>query len=286
MLCGEKWISGVPGPYSYKHDYLERHLNDIKILALGHSHIADGIDMIALNDSGFNAAIPARHMYYDLRIASEFVPRMSSLRYVILPLGYNFQFRPLREINGEQKCNMAKYWGYNVPGEFVWFSGLELVHGSKYKVLELIGLKKKSGMAEQYDSLGHQILLPCHRSAQWEKLNLPLKNFRNKAAHKARSKFIGYIKEIAGICAHHGVKLIVVTMPAWKTYREATTDEGLADLYACVDSMRKCNPDLEYFNMIADSRFEADDFYDSSHLNDYGAKKFTSILKNDILTGE
>jgi hypothetical protein len=37
-----------------------------------------------------------------------------------------------------------------------------------------------------------------------------------------------------------------------------------------------------YVDYLKDHRFEANDFYDSNHLSDVGAIKFTKILDNDI----
>jgi len=39
---------------------------------------------------------------------------------------------------------------------------------------------------------------------------------------------------------------------------------------------------LPYFDYLKDPRFKADDFYDSNHLSDVGAIKFTKILDKDI----
>ena len=39
---------------------------------------------------------------------------------------------------------------------------------------------------------------------------------------------------------------------------------------------------VPYFDYLKDPRFVADDFYDSNHLSDIGAEKFTKILNEDI----
>ena len=39
---------------------------------------------------------------------------------------------------------------------------------------------------------------------------------------------------------------------------------------------------LPYFDYLKDTRFVADDFYDSDHLSDVGAIKFTKFLDKDI----
>ena len=40
---------------------------------------------------------------------------------------------------------------------------------------------------------------------------------------------------------------------------------------------------LEYYNYMTDERFVAEDFGDSDHLNTQGAKKFSRILKDEVI---
>ena len=109
--------------------------------------------------------------------------------------------------------------------------------------------------------------------------DLPL--FTSKA-HDNR-EFIKEIKEIARVCRDHGVRLIALTMPCHRTYIERTTSEGVAVLHALADSMRSVYPTVEYYDFMNDKRFVTADFFNSSHLNEVGALKFTDILKNEIL---
>lgn len=276
FICLEKVLSKFDEhEYKYKHDYLVNHLNDIKILALGHSHIAVGIDMIFLNDSGFNAAIPSRNIYYDAEIVKEFVPKMSNLKTIILPLGYNFQYK--NEISEKDKYLMFKYWGYNTSGVNFLLNS-ELLYGSKSKLKRLIFPQKVSEI--YFDSLGQQHLpQELNKYYRYEINDLSL--FRPK--DKNNIQFIKKIKEIASICKDNDIRLIVLMMPCYKTYTELTTTEGISELYSLVDSIRSIYPSIEYYDFMKDSRFVMNDFFDSSHLNEVGARKFTTILKNEIL---
>jgi len=39
----------------------------------------------------------------------------------------------------------------------------------------------------------------------------------------------------------------------------------------------------KYYNYYYDKRFDINDFWDNDHLNEYGAKKFSIIMKNEII---
>lgn len=260
-----------PNEYRYKHNYLQTHLKDIKILGLGHSHIAYGINMVALNDSGFNAAIPSRNIFYDAEIVKEFVPKMSNLKTIILPLGYNFQYR--WDVPDNQKCLMAKYWGYIFPGETPLIK-LESLYGSKRKFADII---MQRSITLIMDSLGDHIISTHMKNAWNDKQELPM------SKNKKNTMFIKEIKEIARVCRDHNIRLIAITMPCYTTYVAATTPSGISELHALADSMRSVYPEMEYYDFMADKRFDIEDFRDPSHLNELGALKFTAILKNELL---
>lgn len=228
--------------------------------------------MIELNDSGFNTAIPGRNMFYDAEIVKEFVPKMPKLTTVIVPLGYNFQY--IDKIHEEQKCMMAKYWGYIPPGESPLIK-LESLHGSKGKISHLFFPTITSN--QYLDSLGHQ-RLP-------QQANFVSDPPKKKPKNGDNTNFVKEIKEIAHVCKSYGVRLIAITMPCYHTYTEQTTMEGMAELHAMADTMRTVYPEMEYYDFMRDPRFEKSDFYNASHLNEVGALKFTSILKNEILPG-
>lgn len=259
--------------YQYKHDYLISHLDKIKVIALGHSHIADGINMIALNDSGFNLAIPSRNMFYDAEIVKEFVPKMPKLKTVIIPLGYNFQY--IDQIPDQQKCMMAKYWGY-IPSGASPLVKLEILYGSKKKIADL--LLPSNSVQNNYDSLGHQ-RLPQQINNKQVIADLP----KTKSKNGDNTQFVKAIKEIARICKDNGVRLIAITMPCYHTFTDCTNSQGIAELHALADTMRKVYPEMEYYDFMRDARFDASDFFNASHLNEVGALKFTSILKTEIL---
>lgn len=52
-------------------------------------------------------------------------------------------------------------------------------------------------------------------------------------------------------------------------------------MYQIIDSMRQ-RYNLTYKDYLKDTRFTAEDFWDSDHLSDIGAEKFTRLLQTDI----
>jgi hypothetical protein len=89
------------------------------------------------------------------------------------------------------------------------------------------------------------------------------------------------MKELAEFCRSHHVQLVLITTPCWHSYYDNLNSEQLTKMYELTHKFIQEN-NLPYFDYLKDSRFKADDFYDSNHLSDVGAIKFTKILDKDI----
>ena len=89
------------------------------------------------------------------------------------------------------------------------------------------------------------------------------------------------MKDIAEFCKSHGVQMVLITTPCWHSYYDNLNKEQLSKMYELTHRFQK-EFDVPYFDYLKDPRFKADDFYDSNHLSDIGAIKFTKILDKDI----
>ena len=120
-----------PNEYSYKRAYVEEHINDIRCLLLGNSHIAYALKPNLLGNDVFNMATLGRNIVYDIDLAKRYVPQMKRLEFLIIPLEYNqFYFdrqkdnpnemkKPLGR-EGTYKCMYYKYMGIRVDGFWYW----------------------------------------------------------------------------------------------------------------------------------------------------------------------
>ena len=276
-----------------KRDYIEKKGPRISTLILGHSHAGNGINPVFIGDSTFNMAISGRNHYYDAIIAQRVIPKLPNLKCVIWPLGYNFQYASFRypitsrkkkdtDMSSTYKCMYEKYMEIpsndGKPSLFYWS---EFIHSK----MDLMGrIFKKDFLARhQCDSLGFEKLEVKSKTPTWKEDKLPLiVDYNVTNASKALNEGLNDFKQIAQICKDAGVRLVVVTLPCHQSFLEQTTLRGMKEMYACVDTMRDVYPEIEYYNYISDNRFEDDDFYNSSHLTDIGAEKFSKILHENL----
>ena len=71
------------------------------------------------------------------------------------------------------------------------------------------------------------------------------------------------LDSIASICQEHGIRLILISIPQWKSAQEVMTQEGLEKKDELVKDLMDRYPCVEYHDYIFDERFTADDFDDA-----------------------
>lgn len=121
----------------------------------------------------------------------------------------------------------------------------------------------------------------------WENDFLPTDhNTQDPIKVAARRENLDYIRRLAEICKEQDIRLVFVTFPCYKTYTDLVTPTGMTDMYNYVDSIREVYPTIEYYDYLTDSRFVDEDYLNSSHLRDLGAKKFSKIFREEVLDNQ
>lgn len=132
------------------------------------------------------------------------------------------------------------------------------------------------------DSLGwgtnHSL---ASRSSTWETLYAISAAKRHTTDWAYLDKNISYFKKIVSYCRTHSLSLVLLTTPTWHTYYENLNKKQLDKMYSTIAQMQK-EYDLPYYDYMRDSRFTNKDFYDGDHLNEFGATKFSRMIKQEI----
>lgn len=282
----------VPNEFSYKKNYIENHKDELRILVLGNSHLADCIDCSLLGDGAFNAAQPGRSSYYDLRLLKEYIGQMPKLECVVMPYSYDYQYwGHLHEEKHEPKfntyrCMNLKYMGYTyLDGE--WWHWSEILNSNYDHCGRLFGsLYKPLTDLTMCDSLGIELDASYDtRGDDWMTKQLP-ETASLPDSTEQRLNYQDNVKiysEMVTIARDHKIRLIFLAMPIYKTARERVNQQRLDEMNEFIAMLRRINPDIEFYNFIDDPRFVEQDYYNSIHLNNtYGARKFTPLLREII----
>lgn len=278
-----------PNIYSYKRTYVEEHINDISCLLLGNSHIVNSLKPNILGNGVFNMAIPGRDLFYDVELAKKFVPKMSQLELLIMPLDYEkFYFDRAKdnpyettkpsEFGKTRMCMYYKYMGIRVKRFWYWSELLtsKLDYMSRFL--------KSDADARECDSLGYLKNDLSNRRDNWKNRFLPKIVDTTIDANQEKQAIL-YTRycTLAELAKNQGAKLILLSTPMYKTYNSFRNPVVIKEMGAFVAELKRKYPNIEYYDYSTDKRFVDEDFYDATHLNDIGADKFSIIFKEEIL---
>ena len=104
--------------------------------------------------------------------------------------------------------------------------------------------------------------------------------------HKGRSRaYVDYnlaqLRAIAALCRQHRLQLVLVTTPGWRGYVRHLDAGQLVEMREAARQIVR-DYGAVYLDYLQDARFGKDDFFDSDHLSDVGADRFTRILQHDL----
>ena len=91
-----------------------------------------------------------------------------------------------------------------------------------------------------------------------------------------------YLREIVKECKSRDLTLVLITPPCRKLYNEMMNEKQYDKMKDIIKSIED-DYGVTYLDYLQDNRFVEDDYYDSNHLSEYGAEKFSIILNEDLL---
>lgn len=282
LLVGECIVRRMPNPYQTKHQQMMRHSDDVETLFWGSSHAYFGIRPEYIPRS-FNLANTSQNLKYDYFMLEQYAGQCRQLKTVVLPISYFTLFSCGFEgtDNWWYAINYKIYMDCPYHPDFSKYN-LELAHPSVYtgKLKTFLFGRQKNDC----DSLGWGTAYSlASRLSTWETTDAIAAARRHTAedwSHLEENLF--FFRKIVSFCSSHSFSLILVTTPTWHAYHERLDTGQLDKMYEVIHAMQH-EYALPYYDYLKDSRFVADDFYDSDHLSEVGARKFSLLLKQEVL---
>lgn len=283
-IAVEVIVRQVPNPYSYKYEYMQQHADEVQTLVLGSSHAFYGIRPEYLGPHAFSLANVSQDLHHDAFLLGYWAEHYRHLRTVIVPISYFTCFSHGLEHGQESyRCRFYKiYMDCDYYPDFSTYN-IELpnLRAVKDKLQKWLRPKPDPG----YDAYGWGTTntLANKDSVAWQR--------GDEAAAAVKRHYFSnwdaletnyaYLSEMADFCHHHGIRMVLVTTPCWKSYVSQLDAKQLGKMSQCIRRLQK-EKGLTYLNYLKDSRFGPDDFYDSNHLSEIGAEKFSKILAGDL----
>jgi hypothetical protein len=281
ILC--EWaIRRIPNDYKYKRAYLDSNADKIETLFLGGSHVFYGIIADRLNCHSFNAAYISQSIDYDLMILKKYSNKWRNLKCIVIQVDYFTLFSKLS--TGTEAWRIKDYNIYYhliTPNNIADYS--EMLSNSLkvniYRIYNYYYHKESSitcsrlGWGGSYNSKGNKNLTTTGLTAAKRH------TFKNWGLLDQNVEILNTMIQFA---KKRNIKIIVFTSPAYKTYTENLDKNQLTTTVSEAIKVVSTYKDAVYYNLLNDTAFKKNDFYDADHLNEIGAKKLTEKMSRLI----
>ena len=275
----------VPNPYKYKFDWMQKNAENVEVLIFGSSHTFYGIRPDYISGTAFNLANASQDIELDYYLLQNWADRYKKLKTVICPISFSTWFGKGLEYGSESyRCRYYKiYMKCDLYSDFS-LNNLEVsnLRTALGKIEKMFTSKGVTGYDEY--GWGKAYLLSNKDVAKWNdgtEAEAAVKRHTHNNWDYIENNY-AMMKKIAEFCKRRNIQFVLVTTPCWHSYYNKLNDTQLNKMYELTHKIQNEYNNISYLDYLKDSRFEADDFYDSNHLSDIGSIKFTKILNKDI----
>ena len=285
LLLGTiEWIlRSVPNDYRYKNERFTEICDSVRVISFGSSHGHYGIRPDCMSLPAFNMGMPSQSIKYDHFLFYKYIDMCPNLSYVILPISYFSLGNELEEGAGWARAKgYTIYMGYD-EYEYSPIYNLELINKEIY-----LGLVKNLGKPVNFltcDSLGWGYVREYgNQKPDCTSLAMNAVARHNRSISGPINTNLKRLTDIIKTCLDRDINVILLTMPTHESYY-SLLDEGHVKLVVktCQNLAAEFS-NTTYLNLLKDSSFVYEDFYDPDHLNHQGAAKLTKKL-NEVIIG-
>lgn len=277
LILLEVSVRSVPNEYSYKYEYLEKNITEIKVLSLGSSAARSGIDPDVFPISAFNVAQVSQDLETDCAIIHKYIESADSLKYVffpILPMAYSYRMG-----EGVEDWRLRKYPIYmNLDVEKPAFSDRFELSNFPGSVGQIIKYLKGEKTVDCYKKgMGDDDVVENEEKKISQ--GVMIAGIHNEHFYRENYEIIVPVLEnTIELCAKHDVKIVLIVLPCYYTYCENIEPLMVSECDSISRKIVDNHSNVTYFNWFTDSTFVSEDFRNSNHLSQAGAKKLTNRI--------
>ena len=272
-------VRNVPNPYKYKISLIEEQKKDVQLLVLGSSTAYNGINPSFFDKKTLNMALGGQGIVIDAFLVNRYLNQMPNLEAIILPVEYGTLFLPT--VFGFPDGLMSYHVYYNFePDCFSFENYYEFFHRKSVRTkLE----RMIRGETPRFsDSLGF-------RGEKWIGdldaedyiKGMTKENNSDNLMDTTIKKNINALHQIAELSEKANVKLVIVSIPFHKSFRDLASPKQWSFTYNVIDSVIKQYNNSLYLNYYS-TDFSDTCYLNSTHLNIYGAELFSTMLAHDL----
>ena len=268
-------VRSAPNPYKYKISLIEEHKKDVQLLILGSSTAYNGINPIFFDKKTLNMALGGQGITIDAFLMNRYLHQMPNLEAIILPVEYGTLFMPPVFGFPDGLMSYHVYYKYE-PDSFSFDNYFEFFHSKSVRTkLE----RMIRGETPQFsDSLGYT-------GSSWVgdlEAEIAVKGVTvEDYSDNQIDKNIKALRQIAELSEKANVKLVIISMPFHKSFRDLASPIQWSFAHNVIDSIIKQYTNSMYLNYYS-MDFADTCYLNASHLNIDGAELFSTMLAHDL----
>lgn len=271
--------------------------NNIQVCNTGSSHGLYGFNYENHSEVAcFNFGLVSQRLSYDYRLLYNYQDNLAEGCVVFIPISY-FSFLGKDEVDGEDFESKNQRYYKILPSNLIKeydrtvyfynkFPALSAGGGSILRTFAGKGLDHE-GIHAKWEQTADDIDLTANVEAAYER-HLVKNKLDESGRYILRQEDLDAVYDIITLCNKNGWKPILVTMPFLEEYSSLAYERSsdyLEIFYELINDIVE-DTGVEYYDYSLDDRFSTrhDWFMNGDHLNKEGAKQFTDVLFEEILT--
>lgn len=282
-------LRNTPNDYLFKKQYLDKHSSEIETLILGSSHSFYGFNPEYFSSNTFNASHISQSLNYDFEILKKYQDQFKNLKTIILPISYFTLFGKLEAGSESWRVkNYIIYYDLNTSKSLINYSevlsnriNVNIKRIASYYVLGNSTISCTDlGWGTRYNSKNARDLAETGKTAAKRHTRDDINSNKYQEIFKDN---ILILKSIIEWCKKNNVKVLLLTPPAFETYRQNLNSEQLNTTINTTSGICSKYDNCIYLNLLSDTNFVSRDFYDADHLSEIGAKKLSELINEKIV---
>lgn len=264
------------GQYAQKAQGLNTLADSIELLIVGNSHANDNISPHEFDLFAYNAAFGSQSLYFDKRIALKYSEQLPKLRYVLISVEFSSFYRLHRSSRDKF---YHYYYGIDFEGKDFFKEDISYFffgYTPKYAIRDMFEVQDQlfrgwKGQSVQESTIDELYAVETRAS------------YFNALASKnvdLRPNILEDLDEFVEELITRGIKPVFITNPIHEDLKNLL-DTGVLnrnknDLIHMGEKYQ-----IPYRNYLT-TPFRDDEYYNSDHLNERGAKRFSRMLNEYI----
>lgn len=280
---------GLPSVIKANQTYIESTQDGFEALVLGSSQIQSAVNAEWLDSSTLNLASGDQHHDTDFKLLKGFVPKLTQLKTVVIEVSYSHFELPHNGVDFWKNSLYLKYYNVNCFERSTYFKD-RLVYLSNprffSKKIDEQYIKKSS--KSRFNEFGFNIE---NYAGQFKVLNHDEEKIANMPRFKINTEpnlkifatNTQLFHEMLNYLNEKELTVIICKVPMYKTYHDRKNPAILRRRDSVLAAALQKYPEVKLLDLETDTvYFKVKDYWNQSHLNPEGAKKFTASLNSII----